>query len=654
MLKLTQIPSSIALTALLMLGLNVPNSWAEGGSGFGPAVDSFCSGFDGSTPFADGPSAFGSAGCGLCHAPAFEQQPQWSWWRSGDFSPFCTGSSGNNAPVADAGADQSVTAGEVVTLNGGGSSDVDGDALSYLWSLIDAPAGSGAVLSDPTAVMPDFTADVAGEYVAQLVVDDGTTDSAPNTVTIVAGAGNSAPVADAGADQSVGVDDAVTLNGSGSSDVDGDALGYQWALISVPTGSSAELSDAGAVMPGFVADVAGEYVAELVVDDGEARSAADSVTIVASVGNTAPVADAGTGQTVAVGTAVVLDGSGSSDVDGDALSYQWSLTSRPAGSNAALSDPSAVMSGFVADVAGDYVAQLVVDDGTAGSTPDTVTIMTSPGNSAPVADAGTGQTVAVGEQVNLNGSDSSDADGDTLSYRWSFTSIPPGSNAVISDPSAAMPVFTVDLPGDYVAQLVVNDGLGDSAPDTVTIATGPGNSAPVADAGGNQIVTAGDAVTLDGGDSGDADGDALSYQWSLTARPAGSAAALSDPNAVTPGFTADVAGEYVAQLVVNDGTTDSAPDTVMVTADAAPAPGGGGGGDEDDDEENDDEEGDRDDDRDDDKNRCGKHDRSHDRGHCGKHERSHDRDHRRDRDRDRDRDHDEDDDHEEDEDEDED
>ena len=70
------------------------------------------------------------------------------------------------------------------------------------------------------------------------------------------------------------------------------------------------------------------------------------------------------------------------------------------------------------------------------------------------------------DTVTLDGSASSDVDGDLLEFNWSFTSIPSGSNATLSDETAVMPTFDADLPGIYVARLIVNDGTVDSAPDT--------------------------------------------------------------------------------------------------------------------------------------------------------------------------------------------
>ena len=103
----------------------------------------------------------------------------------------------------------------------------------------------------------------------------------------------------------------------------------------------------------------------------------------------------------------------------------------------------------------------------------------------------------------------------------------------------------------------------DGAPDTVTITTI--NSQPVANAGADQSVTAGDFVTLDGTASSDADGELLTYRWAILARPAGSTAALSDSTAAQPTFTADVVGTYLVQLIVNDGHVDSAPDTATIS-----------------------------------------------------------------------------------------
>jgi hypothetical protein len=475
----------------------------------------------------------------------------------------------NSAPVARAGADQAVQVNDTVQLDGSSSSDVDGDSLTYTWSLVSRPAGSNAALSNTKAVKPIFDVDVAGTYRVRLIVNDGTVNSAPDTAVI--STENSAPVADPGADQTVRVNDTVQLDGSGSSDADGDSLTYKWSLISRPAGSTASLSNTAVVRPVFDVDVSGTYTVQLIVNDGSVDSAPDSVTV--STENSAPVANAGADQTVRVNDAVQLDGSGSSDVDGDSLTFKWSLVTRPGGSTAILSNTNAVKPGFDVDVAGTYTVQLIVNDGTEDSAPDTVTISTE--NSAPVARAGADQAVQVNDTVQLDGSGSSDVDRDSLAFTWSFVSRPAGSSAILSNAGIQRPTFTVDAAGTYTLQLIVSDGSANSAPDTVTISTE--NSAPVSDAGPDQVVRIKDTVQLAGDGSSDADGDTLTFKWSFISRPAGSNAKLSSTIARRPTFTADAAGTYTLQLIVNDGTDSSAPDTVtIITENAAPVSNAGG------------------------------------------------------------------------------
>ncbi len=92
--------------------------------------------------------------------------------------------------------------------------------------------------------------------------------------------------------------------------------------------------------------------------------------------NTAPIANAGVGSKVMVGTEVVLDGSGSFDDDGDELVYTWSISQKPIDSLAALDEPAAVKPTFTADKEGVYTIDLTVNDGIDDSEPDSVTITT--------------------------------------------------------------------------------------------------------------------------------------------------------------------------------------------------------------------------------------------------------------------------------------
>ncbi len=89
-------------------------------------------------------------------------------------------------------------------------------------------------------------------------------------------------------------------------------------------------------------------------------------------------------------------------------------------------------------------------------------------SSAPVANAGLSQTVTTGTTITFDGSGSTDADGDALTYKWTLTSQPAGSTATITNANTAKPTFIPDFPGTYTAKLTVSDGVNVSDA-TVTV-----------------------------------------------------------------------------------------------------------------------------------------------------------------------------------------
>ena len=478
----------------------------------------------------------------------------------------------NTQPVAQAGPAQSVVVGSVVTLDASTSSDANGDALTYKWVMSSKPVTSAAVLDALSAVKPTFTADVAGTYVATLLVSDGKISSELSSVTITASVANAPPVAHAGRAMSVVAGMGIMLYGSESSDANGDILIYKWSLVSKPAGSTAQLLDVNSVRPYLSMDLPGAYEVSLIVNDGKVDSAPAFVTMTAVVANAEPLANAGAAQNVLKGSTVTLDGSASSDANGDTLTYYWTLTSRPVGSTATLSSPRLVKPSFIADKAGTYVATLSVYDKTLSSSMN-VTITATSTNAAPVANAGVDLHVLAGANiVTLDGRGSTDADGDNLSYKWTFISVP--ANSMLQpfpgawDRSQAVSSFWANVPGTYVVSLVVNDGTVDSAPSTATIiATASStNGVPMSNAGIDQVVAPGTTVRLTGLGSADIEHDVLTYRWQLKSKPFGSKAVLSSLTAAQPTFVADMAGDYVATLIVNDGSVNSGEDNVTVTA----------------------------------------------------------------------------------------
>ena len=119
-------------------------------------------------------------------------------------------------------------------------------------------------------------------------------------------------------------------------------------------------------------------------------------------------------------------------------------------------------------------------------------------------------------------------------------------------------ILEVKLKGKPGSQIIISICCEES--------TDPPNQQPIADAGSDQTVNTGTTVTLNGSSSTDPDGDSLTYQWSIQSSPAGSLAEISDSNIVNPTITPDLVGDYVIQLIVNDGILSSVPSSITITA----------------------------------------------------------------------------------------
>jgi len=196
----------------------------------------------------------------------------------------------NQAPVVDAGRDQTVRAGSPVTLDGTGTFDADGDRLFSRWVQT---AGPEVTLSDPGVLQPTFTAPPTGGVTLRflLLVTDGAEDSGEvgDEVQIVVVDANQAPTANAGSDQTVDEGATVTLNATASADADGDRLTYSWMQVSGPV---VPLVDADSPQPHFTAPAVGatgaSLVFQLVVGDPSAASQPDTVTITVRDANQPP------------------------------------------------------------------------------------------------------------------------------------------------------------------------------------------------------------------------------------------------------------------------------------------------------------------------------------------------------------------------------
>ncbi len=451
----------------------------------------------------------------------------------------------DNRPVANAGNDQTVNPTRVY-LDGSKSRDPNGDTLQYTWSQVSGPVS--VQIENANRATASFMGSKAGVYRFMLRCFDGKS-SATDTVDITIR--NVAPSVSAGSDMTIEVQSQVTLHATGS-DPNGDALTYQWRLVS---GSGVQLPNMNRQDISLTFTAEGQYRFSVTCSDGSLVSPADEVIVtVNAAANQAPTANAGSDQDVQVGERVTLNGSASSDPDGDTLSYSWRQT---AGIQVNLQGAQTASPYFDAVSEGTREFELVVSDGKVQSTPDRVVIRVMALNNAPVADAGDDILVYVGELVTLSAAASYDVDGDTLTYAWTQSS---GARVDLAGANTVSPSFTPTTSGVLTFTVRVSDGKAVSEA-SVTVTVDAHNQVPVADAGDNQTANIGEKVTLDGRASFDPDGDTISYIWSQVS---GTRVSLSGSNTATPSFTPTKKGTYVFELRVYDGTDTSSPDTVTV------------------------------------------------------------------------------------------
>ena len=448
------------------------------------------------------------------------------------------GEAHNIAPTADAGDDQRVEVGEAVTLSGDGSEDADGRVVSYHWRFGDGETADGIVAR--------HAYDDPGRYVATLVVtdDDGAESSDTATIDV-----NAPPIADAGPHRTVGAGDDVVFDGGGSRDPDGDVVAWEWDFDDGEQGQGETVTHAF--------DEPGSYLVRLVVTDDDGSIDEDVVVVAVTDDegrppNQGPVADAGGDLLVQLGERALFVGAASFDPDGRIASYGWDFGDGGGGEGPVVH--------HVYGQPGPYVATLAVTDDRGARATDQAAVTV---NAPPVANAGDDVTGTSGVAVELDGSASRDPDGSVTVWRWEFGDGTEARGAQVSHAWA--------VPGTYLVRLTVTDNRGAEASDLALAAIDvvpSGNRPPVADAGADQVVQAGEEVVLSGAGSDDADGEIVGFAWDL------------GDGGVATGVEARhvyaAPGSYRVTLTVTDdaAATDSDTTTVRVnappTADAGP------------------------------------------------------------------------------------
>ncbi|RMG17851.1 MAG: hypothetical protein D6729_08045 [Deltaproteobacteria bacterium] len=369
-------------------------------------------------------------------------------------------------------------------------------------------------------------------------------------------------MAEAGPDQLVAPAADVLLDAQRSFSLEARPLAFLWTQV---LGPSVTLSDPGSATTRFRAPASpADLVFLLTVSDG-VRSAHDEVHVRVGEGvhNLAPFPDAGPDRAVVAGSSLTLDASASVDPDGDALTFEWSLLD-PAGAPVPVAAGPSLALGPLD--AGPLVVRLGASDGLLEAAALVVVrvVDAEPVPEAPLVDVSAPATVEPGQPVTLTAV-VDDPDGDPVRSAWRQRLGPPVPlTAASGGPSA-----TFDAPRRVVRLAFLFqawDPLLRSAPRYVALQVGPGagNTAPIADAGPDREVRAGERVQLDGEASVDPDGTPLeAYLWQQLAGP--DVTLEPGPDVPAPSFLApERPATLLFSLEVFDGTVWSAPDRVRL------------------------------------------------------------------------------------------
>lgn len=406
----------------------------------------------------------------------------------------------NQPPTARITGPATGTVGTPLDFSGMSSSDPDGAITAYAWRF-----GTAGTAIDPT---PTYTFLTEGTFPVTLTVTDdmGATDTATLNVTLQAPGTAVAPTADPGGPYTGTAGVALTLDGSGSMDPDGSIASYSWDFGDETTAEVMQPTTSKTYM------AAGTYAISLTVTDNTGMTGTQTTTATiaaADTGNQPPVAAIDGPVMGNALSSIVFDGSGSTDADGEIVSYEWSFGDGVV----AFGNPTHHI--YLAE--GAFTVGLTVTDSdgaTATATLD-ITVVAPEMPVAPTANPGGPYTGNVGTALTFDGSASMDPDGTIGTYAWDF-----GDGTTGTGP---MPTKTYTAAGAYDVTLTVTDDSGTTGMAATTATISPPASAPPV--GSNQppvamivapaTASVGVPVEFDGSQSADPDGAIASWEWTI-------------------------------------------------------------------------------------------------------------------------------------------
>ncbi|KXK31410.1 MAG: PKD domain-containing protein [Bacteroidetes bacterium OLB12] len=467
----------------------------------------------------------------------------------------------NQAPVANAGGNVTVTLPTNSTNLIGSGSDADGSVASYAWTQVSGPSTATFTnATNPTVTVSNL---LQGSYVFRLTVtdDDGATGTATATVTVVNPATNKAPFANAGPDRTITLPvNSVVLTGT-ANDLDGTIASYSWSKLSGPT---ATLTNQNTNVVTISDMIAGTYLIRLTVTDNLGATATDnvSITVNPAVVNQSPTVDAGANQAITLPVNNINLSATANDPDGTIATYLWEKVTGP---SATLSGSSTQTLAVTAMLEGVYVFRVTVTDNLGATASDEVTVTVTNVNQAPVVVASNDVTITLPTNSTTLTAVASDPDGSIANYLWTNTS-GPSSPTMSGITTATLDVSNL-VAGTYIFKITVTDNESATAFDNVTVVVQSAtNQTPIANAGADQSITLPTNSTNFVGSGLDSDGSIASYQWTQIS---GGAITLTNANTSSLTVSGAVAGTYIFRLTVTDDDGATGLDDVTLTVNPA-------------------------------------------------------------------------------------